>query len=73
MNNQAPILKLKDMHNNIPECNVSNPHNCKEYYNPKICAFSRKDRICMKKKKTRHKPEEKTENQNIPPEPESQE
>ncbi len=34
-----------------PECPLYNPLNCKEYYNPKICAFVKKDRICLKKKK----------------------
>lgn len=34
-----------------PECPLYNPLNCKEYYNPKLCAFVRKDRICLKKKK----------------------
>ena len=34
-----------------PECPLSNPLNCKEYYNPKLCAFVRKDRICRKKKR----------------------
>ena len=34
-----------------PECPLYNPFNCKEYYNPKLCAFSKKDKICLKKKK----------------------
>jgi len=34
-----------------PECPLYNPLNCKEYYNPKLCAFIRKDRVCLKKKK----------------------
>gem|GEM_PF-1780532 len=34
-----------------PECPLYNPLNCKEYNNPKLCAFARKDRLCMKKKK----------------------
>jgi hypothetical protein len=38
-----------------PECPLYNPLNCKEYYNPKLCAFVRKDRICLKKKKARTK------------------
>jgi hypothetical protein len=33
-----------------PECPLYNPLNCKEYYNPKLCAFVRKDRLCLKKK-----------------------
>lgn len=36
-----------------PECPLYNPLNCKEYYNPKLCAFVRKDRLCRKKKKPR--------------------
>ena len=35
-----------------PECPLYNPLNCREYYNPKLCAFARKDRVCRKKKKT---------------------
>jgi hypothetical protein len=55
-----------------PECPLYNPLNCKEYYNPKLCAFVRKDRVCLKKKKPRSKnrediaeeaPEEKDEPQ----------
>ncbi len=38
-----------------PECPLYNPLNCKEYYNPKLCAFVRKDRICLKKKKPKSK------------------
>ncbi len=34
-----------------PECPLYNPLNCKEYYNPKLCAFVRKDKTCRKKKK----------------------
>ena len=34
-----------------PECPLYNPLNCKEYYNPKLCAFVRKDKVCLKKKK----------------------
>lgn len=36
-----------------PECPLYNPLNCKEYYNPKLCAFVRKDKNCLKKKKPR--------------------
>ena len=38
-----------------PECPLYNPLNCKEYYNPNLCAFVRKDKICLKKKKTKVK------------------
>jgi hypothetical protein len=47
----------------------------KEYYNPKLCAFVRKDRVCLKKKKPKSKsredaveesPEEKEEQQLLP-------
>jgi len=33
------------------QCPLSNPLNCKEYYNPNLCAFVRKDGNCTKKKK----------------------
>lgn len=38
-----------------PECPLYNPLNCKEYYNPQICAFVRKDKVCLKKKKPKAK------------------
>ena len=38
-----------------PECPLYNPLNCKEYYNPNLCAFVRKDKICLKKKKPKAK------------------
>lgn len=38
-----------------PECPLYNPLNCKEYYNPKLCAFVRKDKDCLKKKKPKQK------------------
>jgi hypothetical protein len=38
-----------------PECPLYNPLNCKEYYNPKLCAFVRKDKRCLKKKKNKPK------------------
>ena len=45
-----------------PECPLYNPLNCKEYYNPKLCAFSRKDKTCLKKKKPKpKKPSKETE------------
>ena len=38
-----------------PECPLYNPLYCKEYYNPKLCAFVRKDKDCLKKKKPKAK------------------
>lgn len=32
-----------------PECPLYNPLNCKEYHNPKVCAFVRKDKACLKR------------------------
>ena len=59
-----------------PECPLYNPLNCKEYYNPRLCAFVRKDKVCLKKKKPKPKkapaktpdaktPEAKTPEQDI--------
>ena len=45
-------IHMSDKH---PECPLYNPLNCKEYYNPKLCAFVRKDKICLKKKKPKPK------------------
>jgi hypothetical protein len=46
---------LEFMSEKNPECPLYNPLNCKEYYNPKLCAFVRKDKICLKKKKPKQK------------------
>ncbi len=35
-----------------PECPLYNPVNCREYYNPKVCAVVRKDKACLKKRKS---------------------
>ncbi len=43
------------MSEKYPECPLYNPSNCKEYYNPKLCAFVKKDKICLKKTKTKKK------------------
>ena len=48
--------KTKLMSEKHPECPLYNPLNCKEYYNPKLCAFVRKDKVCLKKKKPKQKP-----------------
>ncbi len=32
-----------------PECPAYNHNNCKELHNPKICAFVRKDKVCLRK------------------------
>jgi len=40
------------------QCPLTNPLNCKEYYNPNLCAFVRKDGKCTKKKKN-SRPDEK--------------
>lgn len=50
-----PARKLKSMSDKHPECPLYNPSNCKEYYNPKLCAFVRKDRSCLKRKKPKQK------------------
>ena len=44
-----------------PECPLYNPLNCKEYYNPNLCAFVRKDKECLKKKKPKQKPKKDAE------------
>ncbi|MEW5737212.1 MAG: hypothetical protein AB1921_20375 [Thermodesulfobacteriota bacterium] len=36
-----------------PECPLYNPVNCREYYNPKVCAVVRKDKKCLKKRKAK--------------------
>jgi hypothetical protein len=56
--NQGSAPLMSDKH---PECPLYNPLNCKEYYNPKLCAFVRKDKICLKKKKPKQKPKKETD------------
>lgn len=34
-----------------PQCPLQNPFNRKDYYNPRLCAFVRKDGQCFKKRK----------------------
>ena len=46
---------ITSMSEKNPECPLYNPLNCKEYYNPKLCAFVRKDKTCRKKKKPKNK------------------
>jgi hypothetical protein len=46
---------IRPMSEKHPECPLYNPLNCKEYYNPKLCAFVRKDKDCLKKKKPKQK------------------
>ena len=46
-----------------PECPLYNPLNCKEYYNPRLCAFVRKDKDCLKKKKPKQKPRKDEDDQ----------
>jgi len=42
-----------------PECPLSKPQNCKDYNNPLLCAFVRKDKICLKKKKKKENTDKK--------------
>jgi hypothetical protein len=46
--NGRGMMVMSEKH---PECPLYNPSNCKEYYNPKLCAFVRRDKLCLKKKK----------------------
>ena len=47
--------KNRFMSEKHPECPLYNPLNCKEYYNPKLCAFVKKDKECLKKRKSKSK------------------
>ena len=55
LRNQRNEGNLNFMSEKHPECPLYNPLNCKEYYNPKLCAFVRKDKACLKKKKPKQK------------------
>jgi hypothetical protein len=37
------------MSKKYPECPLYNHDNCRDYYNPKLCAVVRDDNICIKK------------------------
>lgn len=43
---------ISEMSEKNPECPLYNPLNCKEYCNPKVCAFAKKDKMCLKKRKS---------------------
>jgi hypothetical protein len=49
------VKEMGRMSEKNPECPLYNPLNCKEYYNPKLCAFVRKDKTCLKKKKPKNR------------------
>lgn len=51
------VISMSEKH---PECPLYNPLNCKEYYNPKLCAFVRKDKECLKKKKPKSRAKTKS-------------
>ncbi len=42
-----------------PECPLYNHANCKDYYNPILCAIIREDKICVKKAKDKEKSKKK--------------
>ena len=61
---KRPEINLRgniSMSEKYPECPLYNPLNCKEYYNPKLCAFVRKDKTCLRKKKSKPKAKPKAE------------
>ena len=38
------------MSKKYPECPMYNHDNCREFYNPKLCAVVKADKICLRKK-----------------------
>ncbi|MDZ7698399.1 MAG: hypothetical protein U5R49_16240 [Deltaproteobacteria bacterium] len=38
------------MSKKYPECPLQNHANCKDLYNPKVCALVRDDKVCTKRK-----------------------
>lgn len=57
---ERPQKESVPMSEKHPECPLYNPLNCKEYHNPKLCAFARKDRVCRKKIKSTARNSDKT-------------
>jgi hypothetical protein len=45
------------------ECPLYNHANCREYYNPKLCAIVRKDKTCLRKRKGVGKGDRKGKNE----------
>jgi hypothetical protein len=41
------------MSKKYPECPLHNHDNCKHAYSPKVCALSREDKICLRKRSTK--------------------
>jgi hypothetical protein len=35
------------MSEHFPECPLKVHNNCKEFYNPKVCAIARKEKVCL--------------------------
>jgi hypothetical protein len=61
----TPFKKLENgcMSKKHPECPLYNPLNCKDYNNPMVCAFVRKDKVCLKKEKIPQNKKVKKEHQ----------
>ncbi len=38
------------MSEKYPECPLYNHANCREYYNPKLCAIVNEGKVCLRKK-----------------------
>jgi hypothetical protein len=52
------------MSEQYPECPLYNHNNCKEFYNPKLCAIAKRDKTCLKKKgNPKNKPKAKDGNE----------
>ncbi len=51
------------MSKKYPECPLYNHDNCRDYYNPKICAVVRDDKICIKKNEKKLKKTEITKSE----------
>ena len=49
------VKGTRGMSDKHPECPLCNPLNCKEYHNPKVCAFAPRDKACLKRKRPKAK------------------
>lgn len=43
------------MSKHFPECPLKIHNNCKDFYNPKVCAIVRKEKVCLRKQHLKSK------------------
>jgi hypothetical protein len=54
------------MSKKYPECPLQNHANCRDCFNPKLCAIVREDKVCLKKRAKSGSKQLKTKTQPYP-------